>query len=623
MKKYFSVFLFLFLLIPPLAFGQTVTKEKIGEQDLNRYDGVTGTFTRHDSQGRTITLNSVGPYVDALITYGGGVRYTDATITAALSAIGTTNQVTLVLRPGVWVISQNKDWSSYQNVIFSVMPGTYLSHGSFTLNIPNPSAGSSQWLIGTGAVTFSGIVSQCFPEWFGLSTNNNEIAINAALGACTEVMLLSDSYRISAPITGVKDYTYLHGKSQSTTIIPVTDTFAAFDLNPVGHFTIENLTIDYGVATANTASSNAAAIAFKLASNASPYTYQFSLKNIFIQYPYRGFQDTSPAWHYSLENININFTGSYPVYIAPLTAKANINLKNVIAYSLNGGFYITNTNGLTMETCSSSAVTSGSPFLFSGCKGTLIGLDSEGNTVNATVSAVYNFSGSFLTVINPMSVSDVINASVGNTAAIFRNSGSGKVILQSPYTYAPTATGAGTSALVWGNTNSYTKLSAPLFDSLTGTGTKYDTYINVTKDPITHTSGEAVATSGTGAQDLQTYTIPAGSTTGDTSIFITAAGTKVGANGNKTITLNYGSESIAIFPAANNTNPWKLEAVVTNIVFTGTQHISWTFTDAGTVTQGNLDSSQDATAAIIVKLTGNCANASDQINHNIFVVEVK
>lgn len=156
------------------------TKGVIGEQDFNKYDGVTNTFSRVTSTGGTVTLNKVGSDVDAVVTYGGGSAYTDATITAALTAIGTTNKVCLVLRPGTWVISANADWSAYTNVTFKFAPGAVISHGAYTVNIPNPEAGMCQILTGTGAVTFSGEAVNVRPQWYGAITDDSTSAVAIA-----------------------------------------------------------------------------------------------------------------------------------------------------------------------------------------------------------------------------------------------------------------------------------------------------------------------------------------------------------------------------------------------------------------------------------------------------------
>lgn len=152
-----------------MAGAATITKGLIGEQDQNKWDGVTSTFTRATSTGGTLTLNKVGYEVDALMSYGGGVNYTRATIAAALAAIGTTNKATLVLRPETWVIDSNVDWSAYTNVTFKVVPGAVISHGAFSVKLPFPQAGRYQILSGTGNVTFYGSHGTWPPEWWGVT----------------------------------------------------------------------------------------------------------------------------------------------------------------------------------------------------------------------------------------------------------------------------------------------------------------------------------------------------------------------------------------------------------------------------------------------------------------------
>jgi hypothetical protein len=87
--------------------------------------------------------------------------FTQASITAALTAIGVVNKATLLLRPGTWVISSNADWSAYTNVTFKIVPGATISHGAFTLKLPN---------------------SEVFPEWFG--TTDIAASLNSAI-ACS------------------------------------------------------------------------------------------------------------------------------------------------------------------------------------------------------------------------------------------------------------------------------------------------------------------------------------------------------------------------------------------------------------------------------------------------------
>jgi hypothetical protein len=162
----------------------TITKGPIGAQDLYNYDGVNDSFSRLTSDGYTLTLQPVGQYVDVIMVYGGGVNYTNATITLALTAIGTTNKRTLIFRPGTWTVSANVDWSAYTNVTFKFLPGAVLSHGAFTINIPNIDAGLQQVFSGTGAVTLSGYHKEIYPEWWGAlpdDSTDSTAALQAAI----------------------------------------------------------------------------------------------------------------------------------------------------------------------------------------------------------------------------------------------------------------------------------------------------------------------------------------------------------------------------------------------------------------------------------------------------------
>lgn len=180
----------------------TITKGLIGDQDINRFDGTgTNTFSRVTSSGATLTLNKVGYEVYALSVYGAGNAYTDATITSALSAIST-NECVLVLEPGTWVISQNIDWSSYTNVIFKFSNGAVLSHGAYTVNIPNVDAGLYQIFDGTGTITLSGNVKEVYPEWWGIDGTDDDVEINAALSAVGTygTIYLTQNYSITDEI---------------------------------------------------------------------------------------------------------------------------------------------------------------------------------------------------------------------------------------------------------------------------------------------------------------------------------------------------------------------------------------------------------------------------------------
>lgn len=169
-----------------------IYKGLIGEEDFNRWDGTgSPTFTRQTSTGGTVMLTKVGYYqgqnantyeYDAK-TYGDS--FSSATIDAALTAIGTTTQATLFLRPGTWTISANKDWSAYTNITFKIPRGAFISRGAYTITLPTvPEAGLYQIFLGTGTVTIPG---EKYPEWFGAKddsgTTDNTAAMLAALAS--------------------------------------------------------------------------------------------------------------------------------------------------------------------------------------------------------------------------------------------------------------------------------------------------------------------------------------------------------------------------------------------------------------------------------------------------------
>lgn len=120
------------------------------------------------------------PYEIDAIQYSPNT-FTQASITAALTAIGTTNKTTLLLRPGTWVISSNADWSAYTNVTFNIVPGAVISHGAFTVNIPNPQAGLYKIFDGTGVISISGNTTTVYPEWWTANTIPGTTDMKAAI----------------------------------------------------------------------------------------------------------------------------------------------------------------------------------------------------------------------------------------------------------------------------------------------------------------------------------------------------------------------------------------------------------------------------------------------------------
>ena len=112
--------------------------------------------------------------IDALISYGSGTAYTKATIDAALTAIGTSSKVTLLLRPGAWTITADADYSAYGNVNWKIPNGTtFVLTAGKILTIPGPSniiaAPNQQIFSGAGTVIFAK-EGTAYPEWWGTNT---------------------------------------------------------------------------------------------------------------------------------------------------------------------------------------------------------------------------------------------------------------------------------------------------------------------------------------------------------------------------------------------------------------------------------------------------------------------
>jgi len=129
-----------------------------------------------------------------------------------------------------------------------------------------------------------------------------------------------------------------------------------------------------------------------------------------------------------------------------------------------------------------------------------------------------------------------------------------------------------------------------------------------------------VSTSGTGEDDLKSFTILGNSVGIGKGIKVLAAGTKSGTTNNKTIKFHFGSTSV-IFNAANNdTNDWRFEAFVM-LTATGAQKITWAGWNGTTITQNYEETSEDMTGSVVMKVTGQCADASDSITQQMWVLE--
>ena len=92
----------------------------------NDYIGWNAAATNLANKALPVATTATQYEVDALVSYGSGSSYTKTTLDAALTAIGTSDLTTLLLRPGTWVLDADADYSAYSNVFFKVAPGAQI-----------------------------------------------------------------------------------------------------------------------------------------------------------------------------------------------------------------------------------------------------------------------------------------------------------------------------------------------------------------------------------------------------------------------------------------------------------------------------------------------------------------
>jgi hypothetical protein len=118
------------------------------------------------SAGQILTFNDT---VDALWF---GSTFTQATIESALEAIGLVNKITLLLKPGTWVITSDALWGDYTNItlklepaaVLDVTPGKYLELGGPLAD----SESLNQRFTNDSNVYFRGSsVRYVIPQWWG------------------------------------------------------------------------------------------------------------------------------------------------------------------------------------------------------------------------------------------------------------------------------------------------------------------------------------------------------------------------------------------------------------------------------------------------------------------------
>jgi hypothetical protein len=309
--------------------------------------------------------------------------FTQATIEAALTAIGTSSVCTLLLRPGTWVISSNADWSLYTNVTFKIVPGAVISHAAFTVKIPNLEAGLYQVFSGAGAVTLSG-VKESYPQWWGAvgdGVTDDTAAFEAAQASMTygTIQLLGATYLVSRAINLASGWN-IKGDSRLSSIIKRTDTTAE-TLDGVATTTviyisgtwvgIEDVTIKGVVASID-------GITF---SNAGANSH-VNLNRVDIQYCKTAITESQGFFMSTFNDVNIGSCENGFSFISAL-GKTSLMFNSCYASSCGQAWDFVNTVYSTLNSCGTDYANGGA--ILTAITGGVYGDPT-------TVKGIYNFS---------------------------------------------------------------------------------------------------------------------------------------------------------------------------------------------------------------------------------------
>jgi hypothetical protein len=196
----------------------TIQRAGLQRGDIALWDGLTKTTTRPDSTGATITGLTVGDFVDVLQVYGLGADRTAATISSAVSKIGS-NKVELVFATGTWTIDANITIPS--NFVCSIPAGcTFSISNGITLTINGPIvAPLSQIFSGSGTVALGGLGGPAFPQWWGAAgdgTTSDTAAFTSAVAPSVDVYAGDGTWMIQG--VTVPDGQSIHGDGRQTVL---------------------------------------------------------------------------------------------------------------------------------------------------------------------------------------------------------------------------------------------------------------------------------------------------------------------------------------------------------------------------------------------------------------------
>jgi len=148
------------------------------------------------------------------------------------------------------------------------------------------------------------------------------------------------------------------------------------------------------------------------------------------------------------------------------------------------------------------------------------------------------------------------------------------------------------------------------------------TYIVDTGDLTQRGVQGSVSTSGTGEDILRTTTIKAGTVGVGQTIKVTIAGDITNSNGNKTIIFHFGSYTFSIHPANNDTNEWSAQVTIQRNSSSQQRITCIGFNATAIRQQSSAQGTEDMTADVLMKVTGECADGADLITQKVWDINI-
>jgi len=621
--------------------GTYAGRSLIGKEDFHMWDGVSGdtTFTRTSSGGYTLTLHDITWMgVDVLHEYGASVNQNSTTLQAALTAVGTSHNVAFWMAPGTWTITSGVTIPS--NVALIMPFGAVLSGSGVTLTINGPfEAGPYQTFSGTMVIAGNPIIKETIPDWWGAKGDNSTNDHDALDAAFTH--WLQRTYPGTFKFISGKNY--LCNSALAYTITSnvegamVIDGYGAKLTSGLSGGTLFTLTADalvryvtiQGLTIVGSASEEGL---IKLdgddLSGATNAIYEINLTDLNLKgFGGTGLYLTNDIFEVSLMNVradahSTNKTG-YGMHFDNGTygGISSIDLVNCqTRYGLYGVYAESpvgdvNIYGGTFITAQEYGV-----YLANAYSSVVIGAHFENNWESAGSLAAGNAG---LYVINSANIIGCYGTTNRYQRYVVR-------VYASSRTNSTQIIGG----LGLGDTAFYANITGVTEShcNIIGGALYYQPNDNctVSRSGFIYKDMTSVNTSGTGRDDLKSYTIQANTMGLSGGLKILAAGTKSLTGGTKALRFYFGSSGVTVLNPYNNTLDWRFEAELFNSgTTTSAQRMSWAFFDGSlhesgaTVMQGYDTFSVDTTSDVDIKMTGQCADSGDTIYQTMFIVEQK